>query len=444
MKTKLYILANNVKIYDYYSYRSNTAITLTANPLPFLFYPNFKPCFEANAYMSYLYKKNLSNLNGGTIKTYGTYISHLIKYIYEQKPIIKFTDLNDNHIYSFIEKLKQRKISHNYIISIFRQCIDFLFFISDIYNKNDLIGVGNKFKIKVLHSKSKPKTQTYQYKDSSSYTHLALPKPNVTPLIKPVTFNQIRKIRNFVISQYDSDLKFRNLCLLDLLEFTGARRTEVLMLTVQDIKKSNINESKNVLPLLQLNTLKKRKNNAIRLVPIPQNLLNNLLKYIRNYRNPLLKKFNLEDHGKLFISHRSGLPLSYDTLTTYLNNWSKEANIEPPIHAHQFRHRFITEKFKALIQQHNINNSDLFSKLLISHERLKLEVLQWTGHTSIESLNPYIHLAITELTNIEESKKTVELQSTTDYYKIMVDNLISELEHGNMSKDLFINKIKNL
>lgn len=444
MKTKLYILANEVKIYDYYSYRSNTAITLTATPLPFIFYPNFKPCFEANAYMCHLYKKNLSNLNGGTIKTYGTYITHLINYIYEQNPVIKFTDLNDNHIYSFIENIKKRKVSHNYIISVFRQCIDFLFFISEIYNKKDLIGVGNKFKIKLLHSKSKSKTTKYQFKENLSYTHLALPKPNATPLVKPISFDQIRKIRNFIISHYESDLKFRNLCLLDLLEFTGARRTEVLMLTVQDIKKSNINESKNALPLLQLNTLKKRKNNSIRLVPIPQNLLNNLLKYIRHYRNPLLKKFNLEDHGTLFISHRSGLPLSQDTLTTYLNNWSKNANIDPPIHAHQFRHRFITEKFKALIQQHDINNPDLFSKLLISHERLKLEVLQWTGHTSIESLNPYIHLAITELTNIEESKNTVELQSIPDYYKVMVNNLISELEHGNISKDLFINKIKNL
>lgn len=444
MKTKLYILANNVKIYDYYSYRSDSAIFLTATPLPFIFYPSFKPCFEANAYMNYLYKNNLSNLNGGTLKTYATYITHLIKYIYEQNPIIKFTDLNDNHIYSFVENLRKREITHNHIISIFRQCIDFLLFISDIYNKNDLIGVGNKFKIKLLPSKSNPKVKAYQYKNKLSYTHLALPSPNITPLVKPISLEQIRQIRNIVISNYKTDLKFRNLCLLDLLEFTGARRTEILMLSVQDVRKSNINESKNVLPLLQLNTLKKRSKNAIRLVPIPQNLLNNLLKYIRYYRNPLLKKFNLEDHGILFISHRNGMPLSYDTLTTYLNNWSKKANIEPPIHAHQFRHRYITEKFKSLIQQHNVNNPDLFTKLLISHERLKLEVLQWTGHSSINSLNQYIHLAITELTNIGETLDIIDVQSTTDYYKVLVDNLIYELESGSITKDTFINKIKEL
>lgn len=60
MKNKVYSLQNNVAIFDYYSLTKEKPIFLQAQNIPFLFYPNGVPCFEANAYMLHLFKQNLS------------------------------------------------------------------------------------------------------------------------------------------------------------------------------------------------------------------------------------------------------------------------------------------------------------------------------------------------------------------------------------------------
>lgn len=49
MKNKVYSLQNNVAIFDYYSLTKEKPIFLQAQNIPFLFYPNGVPCFEANA-----------------------------------------------------------------------------------------------------------------------------------------------------------------------------------------------------------------------------------------------------------------------------------------------------------------------------------------------------------------------------------------------------------
>jgi site-specific recombinase XerD len=443
MDHKIYKILKNTTLYDFYSYREEKAIIIKAQNIPFITYPNFLPCFEANAYMYRLYRRNLSTLNnGGSLKTYAVMITHLIKYIYEKKPKLRFSDLDDNHMFDFINNLKKRKISNNRIISIFIKCIDFLFFISELYNKPYLIGVGNKFQIKLTLKRSTNYKKNYN--KANSYTHLALPRPDYDIPILPISIENIKKIRNIVLLKKDSSIKFRNLCILDLLEFTGARRTEIMLLTTHNIKNSNRFDPNAVLPLLQFKTLKKRGVNNIRYVPIPHNLLNNLLKYIRQYRAPIIKKLGIQDHGLLFISHKSGKPLSTDTITTYLHDWSSQANINPPVHAHQFRHRYITEKFKAIIKQHDTNNPDLFNKLLISHERLKQEVLQWTGHTDINSLTPYIHLAINELTNIHETLASIAIDSSNKYYKEMIQKILVDFRIGKLTKDQCIAKIINI
>lgn len=442
MKIKLYTSVKSAKVYDYYSHSREFATFITLENLSFLYYPNMQPCFEANAYLIELSKKGLSNFNGGTLKTYATNISHLVKYKYLLKSNTKFTELDDNHIYDFITTLKNRGISDSHVITIAKQSFEFLFFVAKLYNKTNLIGTGNKFQIRLRKTRSRQQISHSSF--DFSYTHLALPRPSHSNPIMPVSLTNIKKLRNFVIENCKGDLKFRNLCLLDLLELTGARRTEIINLTIKHLKEATISGVKDSLPLLKFETLKKRQANNLRYIPIPQNLLNNLLRYMRYYRNPIIKKYGIQEHGMLFISHRSGKPLGSDTLTTYLNSWSKLADIEPAVHAHQFRHRYITEKFKALIIQHDINTPDSFSKLLLSHEKLKQQVLQWTGHSNINSLDPYIHLATLEMTNLNQSLKNINLVITETYIKTLIADLMKEYDLGNISTDELVAELNRI
>lgn len=434
MNYKLYVLLTNVKLYNYYSHSTGCIKYIHAKSIPFIYYPNYKPCFEANAYMVYLLKKNLSIFNGGTLLTYCIRISLLIKFISTYQGIDKFTDLTDEHIFEFIDFLRKRNISNNHIINIFKQCIDFLFFISEIYYLKYFIGFGNEFQIRLRKTK----------KNNNSFTHLSLPSPSITTSILPITLENIKKIRQSILKSNNQALRFRNICIIDLLEFTGARRSEIINLQVKNIFSANLNRPTTGLPLLEVLTLKKRTGSNIRKIPIPQNLLNNLLKYVRLYRDKIMKLNPSQDHDYLFISHKNGEPLKSDTLTTYLYSWSKANKIFPTIHAHQFRHRFITEKFKDLIMQHKLANPDEFSKLLLSHEKIKQQVLQWTGHTSISSLDSYIHFAIAEMTDLKSTCNHIEVMHSNTHLKIHLSDLLNDFENSRISEGEFLDKFKSL
>ncbi|ENZ1200863.1 tyrosine-type recombinase/integrase [Acinetobacter baumannii] len=434
MNKKLYILLSNTNLYSHFSQKNNSIMFINAPYIPFIYYPKFTPCFEANSYMIYLFKKNLSTFNGGTLLTYCIRISLLVRFISDHKNISNFSDLTDDHIYEFISFLKLRKITDSHIINIFKQSVDFLFFIADLYNLKYFIGFSSEFQIKLRRNSLNP----------SYYTHLSLPPTSPKNIINPISLVDIKKIRLFVSEIEDQALKFRNLCILDLLEFTGARRSEILNLRVENINNANLNSMNGNLPLLEILILKRRVGSNIRKIPIPQNLLNNLMRYIRQYRTKIMRKNLMQKHDFLFISHKNGDPLKSDTLTTYLNIWSKNSNIFPAIHAHQFRHRFITEKFKDLILQHKINNVDEFSKMLLSHEKIKQQVLQWTGHTNSSSLDVYIHIAISELTNLTDSIDQVQKNNSINYLKSNINDLINDFNNSKISENDFLEKIKYL
>jgi hypothetical protein len=433
MKNKVYSLQNNVAIFDYYSLTKEKPIFLQAQNIPFLFYPNGVPCFEANAYMLHLFKQNLSTLHGGSLLTYATLISHFIKFYYALNHKCLLTNLTNNHFTNFIHSLSSDERSSNQIRRIGKQTIEFLIFISNLYSKPSLIGVGNNFQIKlILSKKANRKKNPYKDKSTHSYTHLSFPTTQLSNPQSPISLTNINKLREQIRKNMNYGCVLRNLCILDLFQITGARRSEAIFLTVEDVYDAlNSNDS---VPLLTLRTLKRRDSITYRKIPVPKNFLLNISRYIRNIRNKIIRNKNIKDHGFVFISHTTGKKISSDTLTTYLNNWSRDAEISPPAHAHQFRHRFITEKFKSLIKEHNKNNSDEFRKNLISDEVLKQEVLQWTGHSQIDSLSPYLHLAVIELAGITNACISSTASMNAEYDEMQLYEIIEDYKLGKIDK----------
>lgn len=404
----LYRNLKGVELYDYYSPLTKKIQYFHIESVPYFFYPNNKPCFEANFYIINKISRSSGKINHGTLKIYSNHISHIIRYIYINN-IQSFTDLNNESFSNFIKFLQFEKKNsnknflrtNNQVISIGRQCLDFLRFVGELYNLENFIGESEAYSILV-----KIKKHLRKNRFSSSLSHSSFPLPSNKQKRYPISNDVASKIYKHVTQNPNIGLRIRNTCLIDSLEQTGARRQEILLIRVEDVRLAL--QSELICPMLQLRTLKTRKE-LFRVIPVPKTYLQNLSLYIRRIRKKIIEKtIGLNnDHGYVFISHSTGKPLSPDTFTTYMHKWASEINLNGQAFAHLYRHRFITEKFKCLILEHQINNPDTFRQLLINTHKFQQIIQQWTGHTSLESLNVYINLAYSDLSNIDQTIENV-------------------------------------
>ncbi len=414
---KLYINLTNSNIINYYSIVNEKIQIEKIESIPFFFYPNYTPCYEANAYILYKLRFGYSQRNGGSLRIIANHLSHFIRYTYIMPKITSFINYNDSLFSSFIEFLQidKSRRSNNQIIRIAHQVIDFLFFISDLYNLKSFIGVGKSNRINLfLRKKSKNNFgSTY----SSHYIHHSFPSPSPLKKRYPILLDDYKKLLNYLDDIQDEGIKLRNKCFIQALEHTGARRDEICSLTVSSLRSALKSTSDS--PLLEITTLKSKIGKKIRLIPVSRSFLLNLRFYIQYYRNTILRKIytNTLPHDYIFISHTTGKAISPDTFTTYINTWSKKANLSTQVCAHMFRHRFITERFKALILEYDIDNKDDFRKILLNTNRLKQILIEWTGHSSIQSLDTYINLAFDDLTKISEIKNNFILLQNDKFTK---------------------------
>ncbi|MCO9047377.1 tyrosine-type recombinase/integrase [Acinetobacter baumannii] len=274
-------------------------------------------------------------------------------------------------------------------------------FVGELYNLENFIGESEAYSILV-----KIKKHLRKNRFSCSLSHSSFPLPSNKQKRYPISNDVASKIYKHVTQNPNIGLRIRNTCLTDSLEQTGARRQEILLIRVEDVRLAL--QSELICPMLQLRTLKTRKE-LFRVIPVPKTYLQNLSLYIRRIRKKIIEKtIGLNnDHGYVFISHSTGKPLSPDTFTTYMHKWASEINLNGQAFAHLYRHRFITEKFKCLILEHQINNPDTFRQLLINTHKFQQIIQQWTGHTSLESLNVYINLAYSDLSNIDQTIENV-------------------------------------
>ncbi|VEB96828.1 Site-specific recombinase XerD [Cedecea lapagei] len=145
-----------------------------------------------------------------------------------------------------------------------------------------------------------------------------------------------------------------------------------------------------------------------------------------------------EDLGYLLISETTGLRLTPETLTNELLLLAKTAKIEEQACAHMFRHRFITKLFVALIEQHEYENRDEFRRALLDGETLKRKVQEFTGHTSISSLEPYIHLAFEEVTNFGATLDLIKARLVVESLQSNLKDVVFELSQGRSPSELTI------
>lgn len=402
--------------------------------IPFLRYPNNKPCFEANSYMAAKFASGLSKkIKGGTLKTYAFKISHLIRYCYKNK--LLFRDITDDRFSLFINFLQAEKNQNGEpareierVIQIGRQCIDFLVYLQELNDLDNFIGQGKQFRIKIKVKKYKVYVEGNKKPLEKEYFHHnSFPTPDPVRKRHPVSKDALNKIKQFVMKTSDRGLRRRNLAIIQTFEQTGTRRTEALLTTVDNVRDA-INSSE-ACPRLKFVTLKRSSHE--RLIPVPRVYLENLMDYINTTRRSVVyKKLGKKnDHGFVFVSHTSGKPLSSDTISTYMGNWRRSAGIEDEFFAHLIRHYFITEKLKCMILEYDyLNRKDEFRKALLTVEKLKIELQQWSGHRRLHSLDTYIDLAYDDISGYKKSLDKVSLMASVDAIIDKLDLYLSEVD----------------
>ena len=242
----------------------------------------------------------------------------------------------------------------------------------------------------------------------------------------PITTENIAKLRESAGALTNSkQIKQRRLLFISLLEHTGGRRSEVGAIKVPDIKAAMRMKH----PKLRLTTLKQGITTE-RLIPVTKMVLSDAIKYIDIYRSKIIRKFNMPDHGFLFISDTTGKPLSKSYLTTEMGNLRRHAKIEEQACAHMFRHAFITNQFIRMITQYKIKNRTAFLHELSLEGIFFAEIREITGHKDPWSLVPYIHLAFKHLSGHADTMTSVHLSKVHEVFDQKHEELMQKLEDG--------------
>lgn len=391
---------------------SGRTVGRDASGLPLIVWPDGHWCFLANAFMLRLIDRGLSRFNrGGSLGTYAAHLSHLLRYCAKNR--IDFVELSDAHFTLFINSLKAARfkpssasprLASSSVIAVAQTCLSFLSFVGEVYSR-PLVGPDAAIRAELVSSRGKGRSANRWY-------HHAFPTPSPAHKRLPVSSDIIQALRQAAaVCSSSNYLLRRRQVMLWLLEVTGGRRSEIANLTVKSVQRAAAMQA----PRLELVTMKGRghNKNQHREVPISKADARVLLEFSRVSRAVAIRRTcgANNDCGALLIAETSGQALRPNTITQEMALLCDAAQLELNVCAHMFRHRFITNVFKALIEEYQAVSSDAFRQLLLSADELKTRVCEWTGHANISSLDTYIHLAFEEVGGVRLAVDAVRAKS---------------------------------
>jgi integrase len=411
--------------------------------IPFFTYSNYVPCYEANMYV---HMRLLRSMKKGTLKSEASLIIHLIKFIEKQPTLRFFGQLTDATFTLFVQNLQNERKptgelsrSNNRVITIAQRCLDFLKFVQKFYDLNNFIGLDNENSIQTIETPYKIKIDGRKgYKEGVTLSHTCVPSKDAEKKRHPVSSDDALRLWEYLKKQpVGKEKRTRDKAMYVCMEQLGARITEFHLITFSDYQKARRTG------MLKLTTLKRKDEKIYRHIPVPQVMLDYIAPYIKTRRKVM--KAKKVQHDLLFISLKTGHPFSADSWGTYINSWKKVLCIEGKLHAHLFRHAFITEKLKEIILAHNdINSKDDFRKHLLHTTRFKQELQQWTGHKCLSSLDTYIDLVFSDINGYTETYNAVYLKGSVKLVKrqlIDIRKMLKEKEISRIEYDLRIDEL---
>jgi integrase len=219
-----------------------------------------------------------------------------------------------------------------------------------------------------------------------------------------------------------SFMRMRRFAMLRVLQKTGARRIEVVQLTVASVKQAMAMAK----PRLLVNTAKGKDGEVRqRLVPIDKQDLVLLDDYIETSRAVVIANTigSERDHGLLFINSRTGQPLVPNTVTLELHLLAKAAGLNGNAHPHLFRHRFVMVRIQILKDELQIGDKASFEQMYVTNMYIAGRLTQETGHASLTSLLPYINNTYPETPQAQIIAERIEADGFAASFKAGVEEL---------------------
>ncbi|MGD8233422.1 tyrosine-type recombinase/integrase [Vibrio sp. TRT 1302] len=410
--------------------------------IPFITYSNHAPCYEANAYIQMMARRNRK---GDTLRGYAYDIIHLVHFIEKQPMLSRFSQLTDATFTLFIQCLQVERTSlgelvrkNNSVIKIAHTCLEFLKFVQDFHDLSYFIGADKANSIQLIEKPFKTKLEGKKgFKEGVKVTHAAVPTKDEVKRRHPVSQDDALRVWEYIKTQKSKDKRKRDIAIYTAMEQLGGRVTELHL-----IKMSHYEEAKRTC-MLTLTTLKRQDDITSRKIPVPHVLLSVIGDYIK-YRKKVMRKKKVQ-HDYLFISLTTGQPFSADSWTTYMNRWKKELGIEGELHPHLWRHAFITDKLKELIlTTKEVNDKDDFRKHLLHTQTFKMQLQQWTGHTMLSSLDTYIDLAFADIHGYTKVYDAVSLKSSVELAKRQLEMVEEQIARKELTSTAALVEINRL
>ena len=426
-------ILNNIELPSYYV--NNNISYKTFDKFPYLSL-NGILCFSTNAYLQSF---EVINLNKLSIIKIAYALNTFLKYC--EKENIEVNEFNEENLINFANFLKNEADDNN---SKLRNNTSVNYIINCVFNFYNFYGATfldeknycNKvFNVKEVQYKTK-------FKNATKFAHSCLLIRSEKRTRSPISNENIQKIRDAVYKLTDNKfVQQRNKILIKLLEITGARVTELIGLSIFDIENAFNQDN----PMIKLKTIK-RKGEHFRYVPVDKNDLREIITYIKIYRSKVIKKYlkSNKEHGFLFINEKTGKQLESITVSNELIRLRNIAQINQETCAHMFRHRFITNMFIHLIKQYDLQNKDSFRNALMDVNNLKVHIQQLTGHKNLGSLDHYIHLAKSELTNMSDVLSNINQSQKLEAKEREQKRLLEELKLGNIDLNEYIKNMEIL
>lgn len=410
-----------------------------ANDIPQLMWPDGSVCWLPNLYLLNGYRKGRSRKNkGGTLLTWAKNLTHLVRWCYQNN--VDIIDLTDSHFCMFINTLKEerdlahpgsKRRSEQQVVNICSTVLNFLAFIDERMPGMNLLGPNGRIHAEKI---------SYQVKLSgrnvtlSGWTHEHVPKHRRTRRRQPISSVAVTNLYKAIPSLPSSSfVARRRFVMLRIMEVTGGRRIEASLIKVSDVEDAARTGQ------IKVFNAKQRDDNSYRFVPVSQADISEIRSFIKHYRQRIVRLAKLkEDEGFLFISERTGEKLDIDTLGSELYVLRKAAGIvDEEACLHAFRHRYITNIFRKLIREHHQKNFSDLKGLLLSKETLKLQVMEWTGHSSVESLDRYIHLAFEAESDFKETLDLIQGHNILESLHVLLSDYSRQFRTAKPSRNAY-------
>ncbi|MEE4130102.1 site-specific integrase [Pseudomonas viridiflava] len=397
----------------------------TAPEIPFITYPNGQPCFFGNLYILRLYDQNYSIVDkGGSITEYANQMSLLLRYVSDsQIDILSMTDHRFKNFRNWLRarRFRGKKTGVRRTNRVLLFALDFLYFVGITIGQPDFVSPMGVIKAQRITKTSKRRTNgslIFIY----TWDHPCLLEDDGKSRSgQPIGDDVLERLKIQIDQIPSAFIRRRTEILVKLLEKTGARRAEAGNFLVSSLRKALATGELQPLVMMQS---RKGLRGATREIPVDRHILEDIMDFVDTERRTLLhaKKISQFAVDMLFISERTGQPLTIKYITTIFNNLRKDAGIVEKAHPHQLRHLYISKKFEEQVLDAIGASTSPLRSLDTIMAAVVWEIMQYSGHKSRASLDTYIKIIKRKLFHM-----LIDRASSAKILKPALDTAITEL-----------------